>query len=132
MDLQANFRPRWGRVLQPGQQTLRDRDMETIKLTLNVSSVYLEDAGGNSDTVLAGGCPVELLHTSITDQWCIQCGEIVTGAHDWHSGDLLLLQDLTTSASHDLLSSIFDWTFVSEQIVGKACTTLTNKVLHSQ
>lgn len=53
---------------------------------------YLEDSGGNSDSVLAGGGPVELLHTPITDEWRIQCGEIVTGTDDWHSGDLLFLQ----------------------------------------
>lgn len=56
-----------------------------------MNEAYLEDSGGNTDAVLAGGCPVELLHTPITDERCVQGGEIVTRAHNWHPGNLLLL-----------------------------------------
>jgi len=41
-----------------------------------------EDTLANTDTVLTGQGPVELLHTSITDERSVESGEIVTGDDD--------------------------------------------------
>jgi hypothetical protein len=41
---------------------------------------HLEDAHAHADAVLAGGVPVVLLHTAITNEGCVQGGEIVTCA----------------------------------------------------
>ena len=40
--------------------------------------VMLENTSAHTHTVLTGGSPVELLHTPITNQGCIQSAEIVT------------------------------------------------------
>ena len=66
-------------------------------------AVMLEDAHAHTDAVLAGGRPVELLHTSITDQGRVQGGEIVSCAHHGHTGDLLLQaqqSQLSTDGCH--------------------------------
>ena len=41
-----------------------------------------EDTLANTDTVLTSRGPVELLHTSITDERSVEGGEIVTGDDD--------------------------------------------------
>lgn len=53
--------------------------------------VGLEDTLADTDTVVTGGSPVELLHTTVTDQRGVQRREIVTGDDDGHTGVLLLV-----------------------------------------
>jgi len=50
-----------------------------------------EDTGANTNTVLSGWSPVELLHTSITNERGIQGGEIISGDYDGDSGILLFV-----------------------------------------
>mmetsp|Transcript_19601 Transcript_19601/g.27141 ORF Transcript_19601/g.27141 Transcript_19601/m.27141 type:complete len:414 (-) Transcript_19601:155-1396(-) len=49
--------------------------------------IFLEDSSGNSDTVRARRVPVELLHTSITNERRVQGGEIVSGAYNGNTRD---------------------------------------------
>ena len=53
-------------------------------------AIMLEDAHADADAVLARGRPVELLHAPVTDQGCVQGGEVITRAHDGHTRDRLL------------------------------------------
>lgn len=53
--------------------------------------VSLEDTPAYTDTVFAGGGPVELLHTTVTDEWRVERGEIVTSDDDGHTGVFLLV-----------------------------------------
>ena len=49
-----------------------------LRLTLTVDVILHEDTHAHADTVLTRWVPVELLHTSITNQGGVQGGEIVT------------------------------------------------------
>merc|ERR1711990_220560 len=55
--------------------------------------VLPKDSGANTDTVLSGWVPVELLHTSVTNERSVQGGEIVTSADDRDTWDLLVVVD---------------------------------------
>lgn len=55
------------------------------------NTINAEDTSADTNTVLTGGGPVELLHTTITDKWSVQCGEIVTSDDDGDTGVLLLV-----------------------------------------
>ena len=55
--------------------------------------VLLEDTSADSNSVLSGWVPVELLHTSITNERSVQGGEIVTGTDDRNSWDLVVVVD---------------------------------------
>ena len=58
---------------------------------IRANLVLPEDPLANTDTVLASGRPVELLHTSVTDKRGIQGGEIVTSHNDGDTGNLVLV-----------------------------------------
>jgi hypothetical protein len=53
--------------------------------------VGAEDALADTDPVLAGGSPVELLHTTVTDERRVEGGEVVAGDDDGHTGVLVLV-----------------------------------------
>lgn len=48
--------------------------------------VGAEDTLADADTVVAGGSPVELLHTPVTDERRVQRGEVVAGDDDGDTG----------------------------------------------
>nr|GMD01429.1 Pentatricopeptide repeat-containing protein, chloroplastic [Ipomoea batatas] len=54
-------------------------------------TVSAEDTLANTDSVLPGWCPVELLHTAVTDERSIEGGEVIAGDDDGDAGILLLV-----------------------------------------
>nr|GMC97569.1 Pentatricopeptide repeat-containing protein, chloroplastic [Ipomoea batatas] len=54
-------------------------------------TVSAEDTLANTDSVLPGWCPVELLHTAVTDERSIEGGEVIAGDYDGDAGILLLV-----------------------------------------
>ena len=79
-------------VVHPGTQGAEEVDglaregVDELDDVLLVDAVGAEDALADADAVLAGGRPVELLHTSITDERRVQRGEVVAGDDDGHPG----------------------------------------------
>jgi hypothetical protein len=84
-------------VVHAGAQGAEEVDglaREGVHQLLHVAAgdaVVVEDAHAHADAVLAGGVPVVLLHTPVTDEGGVQGGEVVTGADDGHARDLLVL-----------------------------------------
>nr|GMC91874.1 Pentatricopeptide repeat-containing protein, chloroplastic [Ipomoea batatas] len=54
-------------------------------------TVSAEDTLANTDSVLPGWSPVELLHTAVTDERSIEGGEVIAGDYDGDAGILLLV-----------------------------------------
>ena len=53
--------------------------------------VSSKDTSANTNAILPGGGPVELLHTTITNERSVQCGEVITCDYNWNTGIFLLV-----------------------------------------
>ncbi|OIF80114.1 hypothetical protein A7M47_17960 [Acinetobacter baumannii] len=84
-------------VVHPGTQGTEEVDglpregVDELGNGLVGDAVGAEDTLADTDPVLAGGSPVDLLHTTVTDEWRVQGGEVVAGDDDGHTGVLLLV-----------------------------------------
>ena len=100
-------------------------DMRRHQSSSLVHAIVLEDAHADTNTVLAAGGPVELLHATITNEGRVQGAEVITcragrssNVRSWQSAAVLQVQraagfrtqETSSSTSHATYKHMFEHT----------------------
>lgn len=70
---------------------LSRESIDQLDNVLNGDVVGPEDTCAHTDTIFSGRSPVELLHTTVTNQGSVEGGEVVTSDDDRNTGVVLLV-----------------------------------------